>query len=243
LRPGPIGAEFVWDGCGGIVVETEAYAETGDAACHTFFRPSARRFVSEAEPGTADVYLNYGMYWLTNVLVKGGSVNGFVLIRALQPTVGIDLMRQRRGEDRLTDLCSGPGKLSAALGIGSGHHGTSLTGSPDRGFLPGKTQVEVNADVRIGISSATDLPWRFLAAGSDYVSIKPRGAVRQNPDPTTPGSRPRTAPRRQSRRRPSAREGSPWGSCSHFARPRGRQGDVRCSGKRTESSFTKSSSE
>jgi len=193
-----IGMEFVWDGCGGIIVETEAYAETGDAACHTFFRPSARRFVSEAEPGTAYIYLNYGMYWLTNVLVKGGSVNGFVLIRALEPTIGIDLMRQRRGKDRLTDLCSGPGKLSAALGIGSGHHGTSLTGSPDRGFLPRTTQIEVAADVRIGISSATDLPWRFLAAGSEYVSVKPRGAVRQSPDPAVPGSRPRKARRPQS---------------------------------------------
>jgi DNA-3-methyladenine glycosylase len=194
-----IGTEFHWDGCAGIVVETEAYAEHGDPACHTFFRPSARKFVAESEPGTAYVYLNYGMYWLTNVLVKGDSGGGFVLIRALEPVSGIDLMRQRRQKDRLTDLCSGPGKLSAALGIGAAHHGTSLVEPqlPARGFFRGQTSVEVIADVRIGISAATDLPWRFLAAGSPFVSVKPRSGTPTTRRPPTDATRPaKRLPRR-----------------------------------------------
>ena len=173
--------EFIWDGCGGIVVEAEAYAEHGDAACHTFFRPSARRFVADAEPGAAYVYINYGIHWLTNVLIKGGPVNGFVLLRALKPTLGIDLMRARRSKERLTDLCSGPGKLSAALGIGVADHGSSLVSSPERGFFPCAQPVEVIADVRIGISSATTLPWRFLATGSEFVSVKPRAGKETRP--------------------------------------------------------------
>lgn len=184
-----IGMELVWNGCGGIVVETEAYADQGDPACHTMFRPSARQFIREASPGTAYVYLNYGMHWLTNVLVKGGSANGFVLIRALQPTRGIPEMRQRRRKDRLTHLCSGPGKLSAALGLSSAHHGTSLVHSSNGGFFLGPVTPEVASCVRIGISKAIDLPWRFLAAGSEFVSVKPRVATPIQEDRATrPGS-------------------------------------------------------
>ena len=194
-----IGMEFHWDGCAGIVVETEAYAEQGDAACHTFFRPSARKFVAESEPGTAYVYLNYGMYWLTNVLVKGGPVSGFVLIRALEPVAGIELMRQRRRKERLTDLCSGPGKLSAAFGIGAAHHGINLVTpqTPHRGFFRGQTPPEVITDVRIGISSATDLPWRFLAADSSFVSVKPRSGTPPNRHPLADVARPATKPPRR----------------------------------------------
>ncbi len=193
-----IGMEFVWNGCGGIVVEAEAYADRDDPACHTFFRPSARRFVSESSPGTAYVYLNYGMHWLTNVLVKGGPANGFVLIRALQPTRGIAEMRERRGKDRLVDLCSGPGKLSAALGIGATHHGASLVDSVSDGFFPGPAGIQVVSCVRIGISTGVDLPWRFLAAGSEFVSVKPRGGVRGHRDRATPESPPPTKSRRKS---------------------------------------------
>src|SRR5688500_4492842 len=91
-----IGCELVWNDCSGIIVETEAYAALGDEACHTFARPSARAFVAHHKPGAAYVYFNYGMYWLFNVLVKGGTEDGFVLIRALEPVRGIDLMQQRR---------------------------------------------------------------------------------------------------------------------------------------------------
>src|SRR3989442_1494671 len=83
-----IGCELVWNECAGIVVETEAYAALDDEACHTFMRPSAREFVARHEPGAAYVYLNYGMHWLLNVLVKNGAQEGFVLFRALHPTRG-----------------------------------------------------------------------------------------------------------------------------------------------------------
>jgi len=199
-----IGTEFHWDGCVGIVVETEAYAEQGDAACHTFFRPSARKFVAESEPGTAYVYLNYGMYWLTNVLVKGGPVGGFVLIRALEPVVGIERMRERRRKERLTDLCSGPGKLSAAFGIGAADHGTNLVTpqTPPRGFFRGQTSPEVIADVRIGISTAMELPWRFLAADSPFVSVKPRVGNPTNRRPPADADRPAEKPRRRTQAAP-----------------------------------------
>jgi DNA-3-methyladenine glycosylase len=112
-----IGCQLVWNSCAGIVVETEAYTATGDEASHTFVRPSARAFVAKHEAGAAYVYFNYGMYWLFNVLVKGGTGDGFVLIRALQPTRGLPAMRQRRfpklaaaAKPKPPDsLCSGPG--------------------------------------------------------------------------------------------------------------------------------------
>ncbi|MEM1294734.1 MAG: DNA-3-methyladenine glycosylase [Verrucomicrobiota bacterium] len=171
-----IGKVFRWNDCSGIIVETEAYAEHGDEACHTFVRPSARDFVTANPAGTAYVYLNYGMYWLSNVLVKDGSSNGFVLIRALEPLEGIPKMQNRRNKDRPRDLCSGPGKLSMALGIKGDDHGRSLVRSTKRGFfIPDTQPLEVEVDVRIGISKAADLPWRFLAKGSPFVSVAPKG--------------------------------------------------------------------
>src|ERR1700735_5823360 len=112
-----IGCELVWGKTAGRIVETEAYAEHGDQASHSFLRRGARQFIEINPPGTLYVYLNYGVHWLLNFLVKGGNANGFVLIRALEPTDGRDLMRQRRGglEDRR--LCSGPGKLTQAMAI------------------------------------------------------------------------------------------------------------------------------
>ena len=170
-----VGMVFTWNGCSGIIVETEAYAEHGDEACHTFFRPSARQFVTSNQAGAAYVYLNYGMYWLTNVLIKDGRSNGFVLIRALEPVDGIARMKKRRDREKLTDLCSGPGKLSMALAIDGDDHGRSLVRSDKRGFHepaePGVSQVV--ADVRIGISKSQEVPWRFLAKDSKFVSVKP----------------------------------------------------------------------
>jgi len=189
-----IGMEFTWEGCSGIIVETEAYAEVGDAACHTFFRPSARRFVRGQDAGTAYVYLNYGVHWLTNVLVKSDSGSGFVLLRALVPISGIDTMRCRRAKDRLTDLCSGPGKLSAALGIAGSAHGSCLVSQPDRGFSAGADHQppDIVADLRIGISADIALPWRFLARDSPFVSVKPRCASAGPGNPPIRRSRPRS---------------------------------------------------
>jgi DNA-3-methyladenine glycosylase len=175
-----IGCELVWNECAGIIVETEAYAALGDEAAHTFSRPSARAFVANHQPGAAYVYFNYGMYWLLNVLVKGGSHDGFVLFRAIEPTRGIELMTQRRRAHRNSPiahpraLCSGPGKLTIALGVTGQDHGRDLCAEPAIGFRPRAGNVQVQSDVRIGISKAAHFPWRFLLRGSPFVSALPR---------------------------------------------------------------------
>ena len=164
-----IGARFVWSGCEGRIVETEAYTAEGDPACHTFFRPSSRAFVDAHAAGTAYVYLNYGVHWLFNILVKGPDGAGFVLFRALEPIAGIDLMVVRRGKWSPCDLCSGPGKLTQALGIDGSAHGLGFLGDEGRGLFAGEP-VSVAAGPRIGISRAINLPWRFCHAGNRFVS-------------------------------------------------------------------------
>ena len=171
-----IGCELVWHDCAGIIVETEAYFALGDEACHTFARPSARAFVEKHEAGAAYVYFNYGMYWLLNALVKGGGEDGFVLLRALEPTRGIETMKQRRPSARkATALCSGPGKLTIAFGVDGADHGRDLCTDRAVGFRAAAESVEVESDVRIGISKAAHLPWRFLLRGSPFVSAKAKG--------------------------------------------------------------------
>ena len=175
-----IGCELVWNSCAGVIVETEAYAAVGDEAAHTFTRPSARAFVEKHQAGTAYVYFNYGMYWLFNVLVKGGAADGFVLIRALQPTRGIPLMRRRRFPGiagaklrPVETLCSGPGKLTIALGILGQDHGIDLCANPKKAFhAPTGPEIASLSDLRIGISKAAHFPWRFLAAENAFVSVK-----------------------------------------------------------------------
>ncbi len=173
-----IGCELHWDHCSGVIVETEAYAALGDEACHTFLRRGAQKFVDTHQAGTAYVYLNYGVHWLLNVLIKGDA-DGFVLIRALEPRNGLSLMQERRGLIDPIKLCSGPGKLTQALAVSPTFHGSSLCHDPKRSFYfrqadkPAPTLV---ADVRIGISRAAELPWRFLAVGSRFVSRGPTRA-------------------------------------------------------------------
>jgi DNA-3-methyladenine glycosylase len=171
---GLIGAELCWDDCSGIIVETEAYDEVGDEACHTFFRPSARAFLERHAPGTAYVYLNYGMHWLLNVLVKGGRRRGFVLIRALEPTGGLETMVARRNVAEIGKLCAGPGRLTQALGIDGSLHGKDLCTEPARSFRLRRGRPRVVADGRIGISVAAHLPWRFTLEGSRYISSRVR---------------------------------------------------------------------
>ena len=176
-----IGCELIWDDCAGIIVETEAYFALGDAACHTFARPSARAFVEKHAAGAAYVYFNYGMYWLLNVLVKGGSADGFVLFRAIEPTRGIGAMTRRRFPDlkseneNLKSLCSGPGKLTIALGVDGRDHGRDLCSGKSVGFRASAQAPKIVDDVRVGISKATHLPWRFLLHGSAFVSAKAKG--------------------------------------------------------------------
>ena len=160
-----IGTTLIWQGCGGRIVEVEAYGIGEDAACHTATRKSSRLFCQENPPGTAYVYLNYGIHWMLNVLAGGG----IILIRALEPQHGIPAMQDRRGQEKLRALCSGPGKLGQALGLTGADHGRDLTiGAFYRG-----PPAEVTPDRRIGISKAVELPWRFLETGSPWVSVPP----------------------------------------------------------------------
>lgn len=159
-----IGAELTFRGCSGRIVETEAYLGEDDPACHTFYRTKARAFVAAHSCGTAYVYLNYGVHYLLNFLTGPAGVHGFVLIRALRPTTGLEIMRRRRKKDKDRDLCSGPGKLTAAFGIDGRYHGTNLLGLPDCQLVLPDRPASVFCDGRIGISRATELPYRFTAA-------------------------------------------------------------------------------
>ncbi len=169
-----VGCRLVWRGCAGRIVEAEAYAAEGDPACHTFSRPSARAFVARHPPGTAYVYLNYGVHWLFNILTKGRHGAGFVLVRALEPLDGLPAMRRRRGVEAATALCSGPGKLTRALGITGRDHGRAFLAGPATGIERAAAPGAVCSDRRVGIRRARDLRWRFLAAGSRFVS-RPAG--------------------------------------------------------------------
>jgi DNA-3-methyladenine glycosylase len=165
-----IGAELIWGNCSGVLVETEAYNAIDDEACHTFMRPSTRAFIERNKAGAAYVYFNYGMHWMLNVLVKGRE-NGFVLIRALEPRTGIERMKKRRKLDEVKRLCSGPGKLTQALGITDRHHEMDLCADPRHCFAQNaEATVKVVADQRIGITRSAHLPWRFTLHGSSFVS-------------------------------------------------------------------------
>jgi DNA-3-methyladenine glycosylase len=165
-----IGTELIWGDCSGIVVEVEAYAAINDEAAHTFTRPSARSFIERNNAGAAYVYFNYGMHWMLNVLVKGDE-NGFVLIRALEPKTGIERMKRRRGLDDVRCLCSGPGKLTQALGITGQHHEMNLCSDSRHCFARNtNTNVDIVADARIGITRSAHFPWRFTLRSSEFVS-------------------------------------------------------------------------
>jgi DNA-3-methyladenine glycosylase len=165
-----IGTELIWGDCSGRVVEVEAYAAINDEAAHTFTRPSARSFIERNNAGAAYIYFNYGMHWMVNVLVKGDE-NGFVLIRALEPKKGIEKMKKRRGVTDSKHLCSGPGKLTQALGITNRDHEMDLCSDPRYCFVrSAKTSFDVVADTRVGITRSAHYPWRFTLRGSPFVS-------------------------------------------------------------------------
>ncbi len=154
----------------------------GDEASHTFFRPSARAFLEAHDAGTAYVYFNYGVHWMFNVQVTGRR-NGFVLIRALEPLDGIDAMREARGVEAVSQLCSGPGKLAKALGITGADHGRDLCSDPAHAFHRAM-KLDVVVGPRIGITRSVDLPWRFHAAENPHVSgAKKRRTGRVLPRP------------------------------------------------------------
>ena len=166
-----VGCALLFDGVGGIIVETESY-DASDPACHAYGGPTPRAEVLFGPPGRAYVYFSYGIHSLLNAVCEPEGSAAAVLIRALEPVWGVEEMRRRRGREPLRDLCSGPGKLTEALGIGLGQNHRRLDRPPFevRARIGGWREVEVVTGPRIGITKAVEYPWRFCAAESRFLS-------------------------------------------------------------------------
>jgi len=163
-----IGAVLMIDGVGGKIVETEAY-DREDPASHSFSGPTARNEAMFGPPGRAYVYRSYGIHWCLNFVCREEGHGAGVLIRAIEPLHGIDVMQKRRGLDNMRMLCSGPGKLGQALGVNRELNGSRLDRNPFRVVASvGPEQVVTGS--RIGISKAIQMPWRFGLAHSAYLS-------------------------------------------------------------------------
>ncbi|MFN8176040.1 MAG: DNA-3-methyladenine glycosylase [Solirubrobacteraceae bacterium] len=162
----------------GRIVETEAYHES-EPACHAYAGLTPRTRVLFGPPGRAYVYRSYGIHALLNAVCEPEGIGAAVLIRALEPLEGVGIMRERRGMTRAEDLCSGPGKLTVALGVDLEDNGADLAGGGVRiePPAPGERTTAIETGTRIGISRAAELPWRFCAAASPYVS-RPRPRAR-----------------------------------------------------------------
>ena len=168
VAPDLIGATLLVDGVGGVIVEVEAYHHT-DPAAHSFRGPTPRNLVMFGPPGFSYVYRSYGIHWCVNfVCEKAGSASA-VLIRALQPTHGIAAMRRRRGLHDERSLCSGPGKLCEALAITIKQSELPLD-APPIALHARISKPEIVTGVRIGITKAVDLPWRYGLKGSKFLS-------------------------------------------------------------------------
>lgn len=163
-----IGACVRIDGVGGRIVETEAY-DREDPASHTFSGPTPRNAAMFGPPGHAYVYRSYGVHWCLNFVCREPGHGAGVLIRALEPIAGLDLMRQRRGLDDERLLCAGPGRLCQALAVTREHDGLPLDAPPFE-LQPAERPVAVVVGPRIGISKAMEMPWRFGLAGSRFLS-------------------------------------------------------------------------
>ncbi len=152
----------------GVIVETEAY-HMSEPACHAYVGVTARTSTLFGPPGRAYVYRSYGIHALLNAVCEPEDVGAAVLIRALEPLEGVEIMRARRGVD---DLCSGPGKLTQALGITLEDNGCDLAAGPVviEAPPPGWSRLDVAVGPRIGITKAAELPWRFAVAGNRSVS-------------------------------------------------------------------------
>src|SRR5947209_14092037 len=168
VAPDLIGATMLVDGVGGIIVEVEAYHHTEPAA-HSYNGATPRNQIMFGPPGFAYVYRSYGTHWCVNfVCEKEGSASA-VLIRALEPTHGIAAMRRRRRLHDERSLCSGPGKLTEALAITEAHNALPLD-APPIALHARVGKAEVIAGVRIGITKAMELPWRYGLKGSRFLS-------------------------------------------------------------------------
>lgn len=170
-----VGCTLRFRGAGGVIVETESY-EADDPACHAYVGRTARTETLFGPPARAYVYLSYGIHSLLNFVCEPDGSAAAVLIRALEPVWGTEAMSRRRGRASERQLCSGPGKLTEALGLGLEWNGGSLLAEPFElaGRSRGWRGVEVVAGPRIGITKATERPWRFCAAGSSHLS-RPAG--------------------------------------------------------------------
>ena len=162
-----IGATLLIDGVGGVIVETEAYHHE-DPASHSYVGPTARNASMFGAAGHAYVYRSYGVHWCLNFVCGDGDASA-VLVRALQPVEGVEAMQSRRGVSEIRKLCSGPGRLSQALGVTRALDGRPLDQPPFR-ILGAETPATVVAGPRIGISKAVERPWRFGLAGSPFLS-------------------------------------------------------------------------
>jgi DNA-3-methyladenine glycosylase len=169
VAPDLIGAELLVDGVGGLIVEVEAY-DHADPAAHGFGNRRTPRNGSVFLPGGhAYVYRSYGIHWCLNIVCSEEGVAGAVLLRALEPTHGVEEMVARRGVDELRLLCSGPGRLAQALAVTREHDGLPLDRPPFE-LRARRGPVELVTGPRIGITKAVDLPWRYGLAGSRFVS-------------------------------------------------------------------------
>ena len=168
VAPDLIGATLLFNGVGGVIVEVEAYHHT-DPAAHSYNGPTPRNEVMFGPPGYVYVYRSYGIHWCVNFVCEKDGSAAAVLIRALEPTHGLSAMRRRRGLKDERTLCSGPGKLTEALGITREHNALALD-APPFAVHARKSEVVVVSGVRIGLTKAADLPWRYGLKGSKFLS-------------------------------------------------------------------------
>ena len=176
VAPDLIGVTLLVNGVGGTIVEVEAYNQE-DPAAHSFRGKTARNASMFGPPGHAYVYRSYGIHWCLNFVCEPEEVASAVLVRALEPVRGLEEMRRRRGLEDERLLCAGPGRLCQALGITREHDGLPLDEPPFQ-LLPGTEEPEIATGPRIGITRAVDRPWRYVLAGSRYLSrsVRPRSA-------------------------------------------------------------------
>jgi DNA-3-methyladenine glycosylase len=168
VAPELVGATFMFAGTAGMIVEVEAYHHT-DPAAHSYGGMTARNAVMFGPPGHAYVYRSYGLHWCVNFVCEPEGSAAAVLIRALEPTAGLPLMRRRRGIKDDRRLCSGPGKLTEAMGITHAHNGLALDASPFT-IMARTTGSEIVSGPRIGITKAAGLPWRYGLKRSRFLS-------------------------------------------------------------------------
>lgn len=152
-----------------MIVEVEAYHHT-DPAAHSYIGPTSRNSVMFGPPGHAYVYRSYGIHWCLNVVCEAEGSASAVLIRAIEPTEGLATMRRRRGVGDIRQLCSGPGKLGEALGITADRHNGLRLDAPPFELRARRKPVDIVTGVRIGITKAADLPWRYGLRGSPFLS-------------------------------------------------------------------------